>query len=98
MNLFVRASFHPAFWLRGTDVWPFSVEQVVPPLIVALAEKSHQVTARVQTEGARSASQTHPCFLRRTASLPVITGVAAGHEVLPSGFAGARARHYVVQS
>src|SRR5277367_2237421 len=74
-----------------------SIEQILAPLIVALAEQAHQVAIRVQTERARRARQTHAGFLRRAAALPVVARMAASYQIFPGSFAGAGARHHVVE-
>jgi len=61
-------------------------------LVVALAEQAHQVPAGVQAKGTRRARQTHARFFRRAAALAIVAGVAAGHQILPRGFARTRAR------
>src|ERR1700675_4231013 len=71
------------------------VEQILPPLIVALAQQAHQMTAGMQTERTRRACQTHSSFFRSAAALAIITRMAAGHQVLPSGFPRARSRNHV---
>src|ERR1022692_1470016 len=83
----------PAFSRR-----PFpSIEQILPPLLVALAQQPHQMPAGVQTERPRLPRQLHPRFLRRAVALPVVARIAARHQILPIGFARARPRHHVVQ-
>src|SRR5580692_2679135 len=67
------------------------IEQILAPLIVALAEQPHQMPASMQTERPRRARQAHARFIRRTAPLAVIAGMAAGHQILPRRLAGARA-------
>src|SRR5689334_2935671 len=73
------------------------IEQVFAPLIVALAEQSHQVTAGVEAERARGAVQFHAGLVGGAAAFAVIAGVAAGDEVFPGGFAGAGARDDVIE-
>ena len=76
---------------------PLLVEEVLTPLVVALCEKSHQVTAGVQTEWARCACQFHPRLVRRPAALAIVARMAAGNQVFPSRFARPRARDHVVE-
>ncbi len=53
--------------------------------------------AGVQAERPRLPRQLHARFFRRAAPFAVVARMAAGHQVLPGGFARARARHYMVQ-
>jgi hypothetical protein len=80
----VRAHARPALSLL--------VEQIFPPLIVALAQQAHQMAAGVKAERPGGARQAHPGFLRRPASLAIVAMMAAGHQILPSSFALARTR------
>src|SRR5687767_14965525 len=72
-------------------------EQVLPPLRVAFAEQPHQVTAGMQAERARRAHQFQASLLGRAVSLAVVTRIAAGDQIFPGGFAGARPRDYMVE-
>jgi len=74
-----------------------SIEQVLAPLVVALAEKPHQMAAGVQTERPRRARQPHARLFRSAVAFAVIAGMAAGDQILPSRFAGARSRHHMIQ-
>jgi len=55
------------------------------------------MAAGMQTERSRRAGKFHPRFLRRPIALSVIAVMAAGDQVLPCGFPGARARNDVVE-
>src|SRR5579863_4081619 len=78
--------------------WPQeSVEQILPPLIVAAAHQAHDVAASVEVEGARFAHQLHAGFERKLVALSAVAGVAASHKILPGGGASARARDHVIQ-
>ena len=74
------------------------IKQVLTPLIVALGKQSHQVPARVQAERTRGACQFETGFFRRAAAFAIIARMAAGHQIFPRGFAGARSRHHVIES
>src|SRR5260370_24765869 len=74
------------------------IEEVFAPLIVALGQQSHEVPAGVQAERPGCSRQLEPGFLGRTAALAIVARMAAGHKILPSGFAGARARDHVIES
>ncbi len=63
------------------------VEEVLLPLRVPFAQHPHEMTAGVQTEWARLARQLHTCFLGSPVSFAVVTGVAAGNQILPGRFA-----------
>jgi hypothetical protein len=78
---------------------PFrSIEQILPPAVVAAAQHAHDLAAGVQREGARLAQQNHVVDLAEHAvALAAVAGVAAGHQVLPGGVAAARAGNHVVQ-
>src|ERR1019366_1365975 len=90
----------PTRWHKPGDrrhVSRFSVEQVLPPLGVALAQHAHQVPAGVQAERPRLPHQFHAGFLGSPAALAVVARVTAGHQVLPRRFTGARTRYYVIE-
>jgi len=55
------------------------------------------MAAGVQAERPRRTCQAHPRFVRRAASLPVIARMAAGDQILPRRFTGARARDHMVE-
>jgi hypothetical protein len=55
------------------------------------------MTAGMQAERPRCAQQLHASFLRCSAPLPVIAGMAARNKVLPSRFAGPRSRNNVIE-
>src|SRR5581483_6026609 len=73
------------------------IKQVLTPLGLALAKHAHQMTAGVQTEGPRLARQFHTGFVGGAVSLPVVTGMAASHEIFPGRFAGAGAGYDVIE-
>src|SRR5215471_1241251 len=73
------------------------IKQILPPLIIALAEQSHQMPARMQTERLRQTSQAHPRFFRSPISLSVIAGMAARDQVFPGRLARARTRDHVIE-
>ena len=73
------------------------IEEVFAPLIVALAEQPHQMTAGMQAERTRSPRQAHPRFLRSPAALAIIAGMAAGDQIFPSRFPRSRPRLHMVQ-
>ena len=66
-----------------------SIKQILPPLLIALAQQAHQMPAGMQTERTRLAGQLEPRLFRRAAAFSVIAGMTAGDEVFPSRFAGA---------
>src|SRR5579884_2690804 len=74
-----------------------SIEQVLAPAVVALAQEPHQMPAGVQAEGTRRAGQLHARFIGRAAAFAIVAGMAAGHQVLPRSFTGARARDHVIE-
>src|SRR5271157_3206001 len=82
-------------WSRSCS--PASIEQIFPPLRVTLAEHAHQVAAGVQAERPGLAREFHARLFRSAAAFPVVARMAAGHQVLPGGFAGARSRNHVIQ-
>jgi hypothetical protein len=51
----------------------------------------------MQVEGSRLAHQFHIGFDGKLIALLPIAGVAAGHEIFPSGSSTSRTWHYVVQ-
>src|SRR5262245_16128387 len=82
---------------RATDASGSSVEQILPPLIVALTQQPHQVPAGVQAEWTRGPRQAHPGFIRSPVPLAIVAGMATSNQILPGGFSLARARHYMIQ-
>jgi hypothetical protein len=80
----------------GQDIT--SIEQILPPAVVAAAQHAHDLPAGVQREGPRVAQQDHVVDLvQHAVALAAVAGVAAGHQVLPGGVAAAGARNHVVQ-
>src|SRR5262245_9409842 len=73
------------------------VKEVLPPLRIALSEHTHEVATGVQTEWARLPQQLHAGFIGRAIALAIVAGIAAGHQVLPRRFSGARTRNHVIQ-
>src|SRR5258708_22986219 len=84
--------------LHGKILASNLIEEVLAPLIVALGQQAHEVRAGVEAEGPGRSRQFEAGFLRRTAALAIVAGMAAGHQIFPSGFAGARARDHVIES
>src|SRR5579863_1453559 len=74
-----------------------SVEQILPPLIVAAAHQAHDVAAGVEVESARFAHQFHAGFERKLVALSAVAGVAASYKILPGGGASAGARDDVIK-
>src|SRR5262249_10426578 len=83
--------------LRGARLTRELKEEIFSPLIVTLTQQTHQMAAGMQTEGSWLPSQFHAGLLRGPAALVIVAGVATGNEILPRGFAGARARNDVVK-
>src|SRR5580698_5933545 len=73
------------------------IEKVFAPLIVALAEQPHQMTAGMQAEGTRRAREAHPGFLRSPRTFAIIAGMAAGHQIFPRRLACPRPRLHVIE-
>ena len=74
---------------RNVKAWNDSVKQILPPLIVALTEQAHQMTARMQRERTRRALEFEASFVRRPVAFAVIARMAAGDQIFPGGFSGA---------
>ena len=74
-----------------------SEEQILTPLLFTFAQQSHEMTAGMQAEGLGLAGQFHPGFFRRAATLAVVAGMAAGHQIFPGGFARAGTGNHVVE-
>src|SRR6266853_1535609 len=49
-----------------------SIKQILPPLLIALAQQAHQMPAGVQAERTRLAGQLEPGLFRRATAFPVI--------------------------
>jgi len=70
---------------------PFAqlIEQIFAPLLVALAEETHQVTTGMEAKRTRSAGELHAGLVGRPVAFAIVAGMAAGNKVLPCRFAGA---------
>src|SRR6516165_2122576 len=65
------------------------IEQVFAPLLVALAEETHQVTTGMEAERTRRAGEFHAGLIGRPVAFAIVAGMAAGNKVFPCRFAGA---------
>src|SRR5216683_6629495 len=74
-----------------------SVEQILPPFVVAAAHQAHDVAAGVEVEGARLTHQLHAGFGGELIALAAVAGMAAGHQIFPGGRSSAGARDDVIE-
>src|SRR5882672_2702881 len=74
-----------------------SVEQILAPLFILVADQAHQLPGGMQCEGARAPRQSNPGFFRSAVSLAVVALVAASDQILPGRPSAARSRDDVIQ-
>src|SRR5579871_6453947 len=74
-----------------------SVEEVLPPLLIRVAEQTHDVTAGMQIERPWFPHQLHAGFRRVAVPLFTIAGMAAGHQVFPTRVTATGTWNYMIQ-
>src|ERR1700733_8306288 len=75
-----------------------SVVQILPPLVIRVADHAHNMPAGMQRERTRLAQQLNLTELaQQMIPLPTIAGVATRHQILPRGKAATGPRNHVVQ-
>src|SRR5438045_8368700 len=74
-----------------------SIEQELSPLGIEAADRPHDVTAGMQTEGARLAHEPHINLAQQVIALAVIAGMAARDQVFPCRHSPPGAWNHVVQ-
>jgi hypothetical protein len=73
------------------------VEEVLSPLLVAVADQAHQLPGSVQGKRTWAALELQPGLFGSTITFAVVALVAASHKVFPRRASPARTRHHVVE-
>src|SRR5260370_12996162 len=73
------------------------IKKILPPLIIALGEQTHQVPASVQVKRLGRARKLHVGLIGRAAALAIVARIATGHKILPSAIPAARPRQNMIQ-
>src|ERR1700733_3008120 len=77
------------FWL---------VVQILPPLVIRVANHAHDMSAGMQRERTRLTQQLNLTELaEQMIPLPAIAGVATRNQILPGGKTATRSRNHMVQ-
>lgn len=75
-----------------------SIIKILAPFLIGVADHAHDVAAGVQRERPRFSHQFHlRQLVQQQVAFSSITGMTAGHQVLPRGEAAARAWMHVIQ-
>src|SRR2546425_3279540 len=84
-------------WEISSRARKLSVEQVLAPPLVAMADEPHELPRRMQREGPRPPRQPQPRLFRSPVALRVVAQIAARHQVFPRGASASRTGHHVIE-
>ena len=76
---------------------PKSVEQVFAPGLVGAAQIANDLPVDVQVISLRAFEQAHADIIEPMVAFAIVTGAAAGDEIIPARIAAARARGNVIE-